>query len=203
MATITKLYIDSTNENLVISATSSGATTEDGVTIHHKFTRIFIDLACTFNCKSEPSSNATTIVLTADDFDTWVDGDLVDYTVPFSDILSDDILNDILFVWIEETPYTDEAGTQQATNLDLDYYFGVTLHVKTLYNHLLSHISLDNSCGCASSCNPDCADVNIMLAWQGFNLAKTLQDYRQMINYWNIIHTTNTTSSYSSGCNCH
>lgn len=76
--------------------------------------------------------------------------------------------------------------------------FGVTLSVKDFYELLLNHIDIVAQDNC--SCDTDCSDVNFMLAWQGFNLAKTLQDYNQMINYWRILHKYNT--STSAGCTC-
>lgn len=77
--------------------------------------------------------------------------------------------------------------------------FGVTLSVKNFYELLLNHIDITAQDSC--NCNPDCSDVNFMLGWQGFNLAKTLQDYNQMIYYWNILHKFGSSSS-SSGCGC-
>lgn len=77
--------------------------------------------------------------------------------------------------------------------------FGVTLSVKNFYDLLLNHINIEASDSC--NCNVDCSDVNFMLAWQGFNLSKSLQDYNQMIKYWKILHSTGDNTS-SSGCGC-
>lgn len=195
MAVITKLQVDASNEQLIVSATSNGITQDGETSLHHKFTKIYVDTCCTFNCKNEPSSKALIKTLTADDFNSnWIDGDLTDYTIPFSDIIVEDVLNEVLFVWIEEIT-CDEKGNQLG-KYDITYLFGVTLHVQSLYNILLNHINI-NEC----KCKPDCSDVNFMLAWDGFNLAKTLQDYRQMCYYWQILHKNKTTIS-STGCGC-
>lgn len=199
-AAITKLQVDVANEKLIISATGSGSTTDSGGnTLHHRFTKVYIDTTCTFNCKNEYSTNAVEILIPDDAITTnatlvaglHYDGDLVDFEIPFSDILSQDIPNDILFIWIEETEY--DANYQA---VDTNYYFGVTLSVSTFYNLLLNHIKINS----AECCKSDCSDVNFMLAWHGFNLAKTLQDYKQMIYYWKIMH--NNSSSIVNNCNC-
>lgn len=291
-AKITKLLVDIDNENLVVSATSSGADTKDGVTYHHQFYKLDIDSTSTFNCKNEPSTLATSIPLVCDQ-----DTNLVDYPISFNDILCSDIPNDILFAWLYEKEYVirewnlglvvDESEPELAmyiyitdgtdiykcklTDLDdgvvmtkvdsmpgtgsddykvdciihgegkylyfkvtyneeisyyrmnitskavqivdaskfptsvNDYYadnvlFGVTLSVKNFYNLLLNHIDIvsdDNPC----TCNVECSDVNFMLAWDGFNLAKTLQDYRQMIKYWRILHRAGNSTTSNCGCN--
>lgn len=77
--------------------------------------------------------------------------------------------------------------------------FGVTLSVKDFYELLINHIDIVAQDTC--SCEANCSDVNFMLAWQGFNLAKTLQDYNQMINYWRILHKYNTSTSVGCTCN--
>lgn len=81
---------------------------------------------------------------------------------------------------------------------DIASSFGVTLAVKEFYELLLDHIDIVAKDNC--DCNPDCSDVNFMLAWQGFNLSKTLQDYNQMIKYWKILHSYGI--EVSSGCGC-
>ena len=96
-------------------------------------------------------------------------------------------------VSITETVY-NEARAYMAPNTA----FGVTLSVKNFYELLLNHIDIESS---TDNCKVDCADVNFMLAWQGFNLAKTLQDYNQMIYYWNILHRYGNNSS-TVGCGC-
>lgn len=76
--------------------------------------------------------------------------------------------------------------------------FGVTLSVRDFYNLLLNHIDIETN---PYNCKVECSEVNFMLAWQGFNLSKTLQDYNQMIYYWNILHSVKTSSSSNCGCN--
>lgn len=201
MATITKLQVDVANQKLIISATSSGVTTDSSSnTFHHRFTKVYIDTTCTFNCKNEYSTSSVAIEIPDDAIttnatlhdDEHFDGDLVDFEIPFSDIYnSTDIANDILFIWIEETEYDFTYSA-----VDINYFFGVTLSVSTFYETLLNHIKL-NAKEC---CKATCSDVNFMLAWHGFNLAKTLQEYKQMVYYWNIMH--NNKSSVSSGCEC-
>lgn len=299
-ATITKLAVDATNEKLLILATSSGETTESGVTHYHKFTNIYIDTTQTFNCNNSPSSNAVTIALDLDFNENLhssesTDSSEIPYEVPFSDILSNDVANDIVFVWIEETDYypqeysgyyynnnyyltdknnsyyvvsslaenavlsastetdynaaaasadenhtittyvngdtmyihhedssesTETYFTQDMTSLstgletstESDYLdednrfiadddvppclFGVTLSVRFLYELILDKINIKNE----NDCNANCSDVNFMLAWNGFNLAKNLGEYKQMIYYWRLLHQVS--SSSTSGCGC-
>ena len=204
MVNITKLKVDVDNEQLLISATSKGETT-DNATYHHRFTKVFIDTTTTFNCYNEPSSYATTIdIPLPEDSDSGIDydKDLEDYAIPFSDILCDDIANDVLFVWLEEVEYDnlnplhvrDMPASSDYTNPD--YGFGVTLSVATFYNLLLENLKIKSE----DCCDTDCSDVNMMIAWQGFNLAKTLGEYKQMIYYWKLLH--NVISDISTGCNC-
>lgn len=98
------------------------------------------------------------------------------------------------FTEITEEEYNDSRKTQVPYPA-----FGLTLSVKDFYNLLLNNIEIQTKD--STHCNPSCSDVNFMLAWQGFNLAKTLQDYNQMIYYWKILHGFNNTSSYTSCCN--
>lgn len=97
MATINKLYVDTANEKLIIKATSSGA--EDSSALY-KFTKISIDTTLTFNCSESPSSNATEIKL---DLDYNED---IDMEIYFLDIYSEDVPNDLIFVWLDEVKYT-------------------------------------------------------------------------------------------------
>lgn len=76
------------------------------------------------------------------------------------------------------------------------YIFGVTLSVSTLYQLLFNRINIaSNSC-----CKVECSDVNTMLAWQGFNLAKNLGEYKQMVKYWKILHRTTNLDTSTCGC---
>lgn len=190
MVTITKLQVDVNNEKLLISATSKGEI--EGK--HHKFTKINLDITDTFVCKNEPSSNAMSFdIPVPENVESEYDWDLVDFEIPFSDILSSDVANDILFIWLTEEEYSSEGVLQDNTEVG----FGLTLSVSTFYNLLLNHIKIKSSSNC---CNASCSDVDFMLAWNGFNLAKTLQDYRQMIYYWRLLHRTSNDSD--NPCNC-
>lgn len=195
MVTITKLLVDTVNEKLIVSATSKGVTTdESNHTFHHKFTKIEIDITNTFVCKNEPSSVAMSFnIPVPEDSVTDYDWDLVDFEIPFSEILSNDVANDILFVWLTEEEYDENYTLQDNTEVG----FGVTLSVNTFYDLLLEHIKI-NSTNC---CKVNCSDVDFMLAWNGFNLAKTLQDYKQMIYYWKILHRQVSENIISCNCN--
>ena len=93
MARITKLLIDTVANKLIISATSTGKTTDDTSTYHHKFTTIKFDVTDTFNCSNEPSSVATTHTL-----DIGFDTDLVNYEVSLADILPNNPTLDLFFI---------------------------------------------------------------------------------------------------------
>lgn len=95
--------------------------------------------------------------------------------------------------------YSDHDTTYNDDHYPDNVLFGVTLSVKSFYELLLNHIDIVSSDTC--NCKVECSDVNFMLAWDGFNLAKTLQDYNQMIKYWNILHKSNTATYSSCGCN--
>lgn len=182
MVTITKLQVDITHDKLIISATNN--------TKSYKFTEICIDTEKTFNCKNEESTYATKITLENQELNE----DLENYEIPFDSIIcSEDPVNNIFFVWVKciEYPQSGESYTTSG--------FGVTLSVKNFYDLLLNHIDIVSQNDYA--CNPSCSDVNFMLAWQGFNLAKTLQDYNQMINYWRILHKYNISTSTDCTCN--
>lgn len=195
MVTITKLQVDVVNKKLIISATSKGAVNDT----HHKFTKVQIDVTNTFVCYNEPSSIAvssmTFDIPVPEDATSDYDWDLVDFEIPFSSILSDDVANDVVFVWLTEEEY-DSHNNLQADGSEVG--FGVTLSVSTFYNLLLNHIKI-NTTGC---CKAGCSDIDFMLAWDGFNLAKTLQDYRKMIYYWKLLHKQTVNNSNNS-CNCH
>lgn len=82
------------------------------------------------------------------------------------------------------------------TASDFSYIFGVTLSVRDFYESILKRIEVkDTNC-----CKADCSDVNFMLAWNGFNLAKALQQYRQMVYYWRLLHNSKVSNS-NCGCN--
>jgi hypothetical protein len=201
MATITKLQVDVDNEKLLIGAKTTGQTTVNGNIRHHKFTKVYIDTVNTFNCVNEFSSSASVYNITTTNYDkdsTGEDGQDPIIEVPFSAILSDDIPNELLFVWLQEDEY-DNADPHNRLTIDktAEHLFGLTLSVKTFYDLLLNNINIKNEC----SCDTTCSDVDIMLAWNGFNLAKTLQNYRQMIYYWQVIHKR-ANASYTGSCNC-
>lgn len=194
---ITKLLVDVDNQKLVLSANPNS---DETGTYHYRFTDIYIDTAATFNCSQEESTSAyhKTLSTSEADYDNPLGNEIGQLEIPFSDILSQDVDNDLLFIWIKESKYTESSGTY--TEVSDDYYpkklFGVTLSVKTLYQRLLNVINIkDGNC-----CNVECSDVNTMLAWQGFNLAKNLGEYKQMIKYWNILHKN--TGTDSNQCHC-
>lgn len=199
MATISKLKVDLDNQKLIISATSSRNTDSEH---HYRFTKIYIDVSNTFNCKNEPSTIATNSAITIKTIDETgakvdypKDTDLEDYEVSFSDILcTDDFDNELFFVWIEESVYNEEDIDN---SVPIPQVFGVTLNVQQFYELLLNHISIKNEC----ECDVDCSEVNFMLAWNGFNLSKTLQEYHQMIYYWKILHSVGSSTKSSCGCN--
>lgn len=182
MVTITKLQVDTIHNKLIVSATNN--------TTSYQFEEICIDTQKTFNCKNEESIYATKIKLT----DYPADTDLENYEIDFNDIIcSDDPENDIFFVWIKckETPQSGDPYITAG--------FGVTLSVKHFYSLLLNHIEVVSQND--FNCSPECSDVNFMLAWQGFNLAKVLQDYNQMIMYWNMLHSLDK-ATIIQGCGC-
>jgi hypothetical protein len=295
MAKITKLLANTNTGKLIISATSTGKTVDDNNNVlHHKFTKIYVDVTDTFNCNNEPSSLATVKTLNID-FDT----DFTNYEIDLNDLLCSDPTSDLFFVWIEEYEYkesvlrngfytddsinnvemvystdgtnyykatltdgeivddrftvitqseytlaqanadddyvvqlctdsddniylivTDSEGNSKyyvgdvtneylveeltyqeyldttCTESSFNYIFGVTLSVRDFYESILKRIEVkDTNC-----CNADCSDVNFMLAWSGFNLARALQQYRQMIYYWKLLHNSKVSDS-NCGCN--
>lgn len=202
MVTLKKAAVDVVNEQLLISATSKYNVEGNPQTSHYRFTNIYIDTAKTFNCYNDPSDYCTTIPI---DIETiGYDTDLVDFSIPFSSILSDDIPNELLFVWLEETEYNNiEEGSEHIKDVtgNPDKGFCVTLSVSTLYELLLNHIKVNTDI----CCNTTCSDINYVLAWNGFNLAKSLakvtpSEYRNMIYYWSILHKK--ASENSNECTC-
>lgn len=106
------------------------------------------------------------------------------------------------YYYFEDTSFTETTEEDYNLNRSKQFSypaFGLTLSVKDFYNLLLNNIEIQTKD--STHCNPSCSDVNFMLAWQGFNLAKSLQDYNQMVYYWNILHSLNTSSSHSNCCN--
>ena len=210
-----EVFVDKVNQVIKIKWPSAGILDEDGTIYHHKFTKISIDTAKTFNCKDEPSSKAITKIIDwSHDTDNvngiGVDRDLyfknneVQYfEIPFNDIyLSEDVANDLIFVWIEEQKGTVSSSTfTPVTDENPVNHFAITLHVGTFFDLILSNINIIGN-ECNNCKNVECSDVNFMLAWQGFDLAKTLGKYKQMVYYWNIMH--NVSNQYNnSSCNCH
>ena len=182
MVTITKLQVDIAHNKLIVSATDNTAS--------YEFKEICIDTQKTFNCKNDESTYATKITIEDVDPNTA----LTNYEISFDDIIcSENPESDVFFVWVKAKEYPASGDPYITAG------FGVTLSVKDFYSILLNHISVvaDDDC----ECNPDCSDVNFMLAWQGFNLSKILQDYNKMIYYWNILHSIGSKTS-SFGCNC-
>lgn len=191
---ITRLLVDVDNEKLILSATPNN---DD--TYHYRFTDIYIDTSVTFNCSNGESSNAYHKSLSIEDadYDKPLGNDTGYLEIPFSNILSDDVSNDILFIWIEENKYN---ASYEEIKDDTDYpkkLFGITLSVKTLYELIINNINIKKD-GC---CNVGCSEVNTMLAWQGFNLAKNLGQYKRMIYFWKILHKTINTDTSKCHCN--
>ena len=103
-----------------------------------------------------------------------------------------DISNEYL---VKELTY-QEYLKATCTVSDFSYIFGVTLSVRDFYESILKRVEVkDTNC-----CKADCSDVNFMLAWHGFNLAKALQQYRQMVYYWRLLHNSKVSNS-NCGCN--
>lgn len=194
MAVFTKCLIDITNKKLIISATSSGITTDasTGVQKSHQFTDLYIDNQDTFICANEPSTGATHIALE----NTVVNGDLTDFEVLFTDILLKDIENSLLFVWLKEVEGTVDSQTGNFSKEDFAYYMGITFSVNLLYTLLLDTIDIKGE-GC---CEVDCTNVERMMAWMAFMLAKKLSDPKAMIKYWKILHQLGLNST--TGCSC-
>lgn len=188
------IKVDIDNNRLLISAKSKGITTDDAGTVyHHRFTKIYIDTADTFVCKDNLGPISLTIPETDVDYDT----DLTNYVVSFNDILSDDIPNELLFIKLEECSYI-KNGDNYIKRGDATYdNFKVVFSVSTFYNLLLDTINIPEG----NCCDFNCGDVNYMLAYNGFTLAGTVEDYRRMIYYWRLLHR-NSSNSTSSNCNC-
>lgn len=210
-----KFSVDVNKRVLIITLPSTGETIYDNVNYHHKFTEVFIDSSSTFNCGSGPSSFATNSSIRIDwdniesSTNNGYDEDLIDYEIPFTSIMMDEnsMANELFFIWVKECSYTKDGdeyfeSANEVSSVTGQHYpinlFALTLSVSTFYNILLNHIKINTE-----DCNKvGCSDVNFMLAWDGFNLAKTLQDYKKMIYYWKILHTQTTIGSNNS-CNCH
>lgn len=62
---------------------------------------------------------------------------------------------------------------------------------------VLDSITLTNT----QSCEASCADVNIMLAWYGFNLALNLGDIRKALYYWSFLKGLSNTVKKNK-CSC-
>ena len=202
MVTLKKVAVDVVNEQLLISATSKYNVEGNPQNTNYRFTNVFIDTAKTFSCYNDPSEYCAKIPISIEE--VGYNTDLVDYSIPFSSIYSENVPNELLFVWLEETEYDNiEEGSEHIKDVEgnPDYGFGITLSVSTFYELLLDHIKISKE----ECCNTSCSDVNYMLAWNGFNLAKQLgqvnpSEYRNMIYYWNILHIKGSESS--NGCNC-
>lgn len=239
MKKIDKLYVDVANKVVVLKdyswhnmATGNNSiayrehvngdySTDPVLTGRFKFDSIEMDTSATFNCKNEPSSRALTTLKVSDYLDT--NGNFVATgvtgekdAIKFDDItISDDIPNELLFIWLKEsfyttgndTPYDNGIvdiydGTTLIGSVDCrcdNYDFVVALSVETFYKLLLNSININSCKPCKDSI--DCSEVNTMLAWDGFNLAKSTRNYKQMVYYWKIIHNQANNSS-SNGCNC-
>lgn len=205
MATKNSIAVDVENKRLVINWMSSHKTItkdDNNNNISFKFTKIYVDTTKTFNCKNSPSTTAEAVPI---NITIGINEDLDNYYIPFSNILTapdDELQDELFFVWLEEIicdnngdpdyPHTINSETVDKPTLN----FGVTLSVKRFYNLLLETINITDN-----SCEVGCADVNTMLAWDGFNLAKILGEYKQMIYYWNILHTAKNRTFSSCNCN--
>lgn len=203
------------NNSIVYKDHDTGNTLSGGF----KFDSIQMDNSATFNCKEEPSSSAITLDVT----DYLDDNGNIAATgatgekpaISFNDIPYDDIPNELLFIWLKESfyligndnPYAAGIvdiydGSTLIGSVDCrcdNYDFVIALSVETFYKLLLNTININNCNPCKD--NIDCSEVNTMLAWDGFNLAKSTRNYKQMVYYWNIIHNQ-ANKSNSRGCNC-
>lgn len=204
---LTRLEFDEERKKMIVSATSTGLLIVDGQTLHHRFTKLYIDTVKTFNCSDSPSRNAISIDIDDKYISTQghvvehdglhYDGDLWNLEIDFDDIyLSEDVLNDIIFIWLEENEYDVNFNLHGEPpdwpRMLFEFLFSET----TFYSHLLDYIKI-NSEDC---CKTNCSDVNFMLAWNGFSLAMSVRDYQQMVYYWNILHYK--AGSKSGKCNC-
>ena len=205
-----------TGNNSIVYKDHSTGNTLSG---EFRFNSIKMDSSATFNCKEEPSSSAITLTISnyLDDAGnvaaTGLEGEKP--AISFNNIPYDDIPNELLFIWIKEsfyitgndTPYANGIvdiydGTTLIGSVDCrcdNYDFVVALSVETFYKLLLNSININSCKPCKDSI--DCSEVNTMLAWDGFNLAKSTRNYKQMVYYWKIIHNQANNSS-SNGCNC-
>lgn len=205
---LTRLDFDEDRKKMIVSATSTGQLEDsEGHILHHRFTNIYIDTVKTFNCSDSPSRNAIKIAIDDKYIDAkghvvehdglHYDGDLWNLEIDFDDIyLSEDVLNDIVFIWLEEYEYDVNFKPHGEPPDWPRILFEFLFSEGTFYSHLLDYIKI-NSENC---CNTDCSDVNFMLAWNGFSLAMSVRDYQQMIYYWNILHYK--TGKNSGGCGC-
>ena len=105
MAKFVRCKIDEGGRNVVISAKSSRSQEIEGSPFHYKFTKIYIDSSCTFNCMNEPSSSATVIDLPEEL--KVMDGNIYNFKIPFDDILVEDVPNEMLFIFLQEEKYIE------------------------------------------------------------------------------------------------
>ena len=233
MKKIDKLYVDVANKVLVLKdyswnnmATGNNSIVykdhDTGNTLNgsFKFDSIAIDSSATFNCKEEPSSSALKTLTISNYIDSngnfSATGDINEKpAISFDDItISDDIPNELLFIWLKESFYITGNETPYALGI-VDIYDGATLigsidcrydnydfvialSVETFYKLLLNTINI-NSCNPCKD-NVSCSYVNTMLAWDGFNLAKSTRNYKRMVYYWNIVH--NSSNKSNNNCKC-
>lgn len=209
MAQLTRLEFDEDRKKMIVSATSTGILEVDGVTYHHRFSKLYIDTTKTFNCSDSPSRNAIAIDIDDSYIDEkghviehdgkHYDGDLWNMEIDFDDIyLTEDVLNDIVFIWLEEKEYDEHFG-ETTHGMPPEWpimLFEFLFSENQLYNHMLDYIKI-NSEDC---CETKCSDVNFMLAWNGFSLAMSVRNYQQMVYYWNILHYK--ANAKSGKCNC-
>lgn len=182
---IDKASVDTVNRQFVISAS---CILGDEYT-NYKFTKIYIDTALTFNCKDDASTHA--MVFNIDSTIVPDNTSLEEYTISFDKaLLVDDFENTLFFIWVEASCYNGSKD-------ELFKGFGTTLSVKDFYSYILNSININEG----DYCNINCSDVNFVLAWNGFNLAMALRNYKQMIYYWNILHKAKSSSGNSCNCN--
>lgn len=204
---IYECYFDKENKEIVLSIASSYNIFPHHTQYHYRFEKIYIDWSATFNCKNEPSVNALEFniqdLYDIPDMEAFYDTDIVNLRIPY-DTLCYDVENDITFIFVQEGVY--ESNMESMELVDYNFFMRPIYDIEYLLQKVFKSLKINND---KDNCNVSCSDVNIMLAYTGFDIAEQVENYKKMVYFWNIINKTENVNNNcdcvtnNTNCNCH
>lgn len=206
-----KYCIDKDNKEIVISVDSSGKNEPLGSTKAYRFEKIYIDWSATFNCSNEPSRHA--LVFNIRDiypifypenpegitWEEFYNQDIRELRIPY-DTFCYDVENDLTFIFIEEDVYNQEDQTYIWE--ELQYFCKPLYDSQLLIDNVLEDMTINSD---KDSCSVPCSDVNILLAYTGFDISEKNGLYKKMVYFWSLINKFEDISSNlitKTNCNC-